>query len=314
MDEQFFKDMPVFSGLHTFHNIPFQADLDEMDYAVTGVPFDTGAVNRCGARFGPMAVRAFASYSNGFGWNTNLNVYGEDAKGTDLGEIAVKNGYTEPSLAAIEKGLGAIYDTDTIAIVIGGGQVITLPELRALNKKYGKVSLIHFSNDRSVTEHGDHTDDGNMLLKAVSEDLIDLEHSVQLGIRGGYSSREERNIFRDKGLTVMEAYDMHKMSLASIIDTIESKVGSSKCVISLDLGFLDPTNAPGVDNPKMGGFTTYDIRTILREIIQHVDMRSFDLVNLTYMFDAGEISSQACDGILTDVVCALAKRKQNGGI
>ena len=79
------------------------------------------------------------------------------------------------------------------------------------------------------------------------------------------------------------------------------------------MGFLDPTNAPAVDNPKIGGFTTYDLRTILRDIIPAIQMKSFDLVNLTYMFDSGEITSQAADGILTDVVCSMAKKKMNGG-
>lgn len=110
MNEVFDKDMAVFSGLHTFHNIAFRKDLKDVDYAVVGVPFDTAAANRCGARFAPMAIRSFASFSNGYGWNTNLEVLGEDVQGTDLGEIAIKNGYTTPSLTAIETGLKVIYD------------------------------------------------------------------------------------------------------------------------------------------------------------------------------------------------------------
>ena len=114
MNEVFDKDMAVFSGLHTFHNIAFRKDLKDVDYAVVGVPFDTAAANRCGARFAPMAIRSFASFSNGYGWNTNLEVLGEDVQGTDLGEIAVKNGYTTPSLTAIETGLKVIYDAGVI--------------------------------------------------------------------------------------------------------------------------------------------------------------------------------------------------------
>lgn len=90
MNEVFDKDMVVFSGLHTFHNIAFRKNLKEVDYAVVGVPFDTAAANRCGARFAPMAIRSFASFSNGYGWNSNLEVFGEDVQGTDLGEIAIK--------------------------------------------------------------------------------------------------------------------------------------------------------------------------------------------------------------------------------
>ena len=39
MNEVFDKDMAVFSGLHTFHNIAFRKDLKDVDYAVVGVPF-----------------------------------------------------------------------------------------------------------------------------------------------------------------------------------------------------------------------------------------------------------------------------------
>lgn len=313
MNEVFDKDMAVFSGLHTFHNIAFRKDLKDVDYAVVGVPFDTAAANRCGARFAPMAIRSFASFSNGYGWNTNLEVLGEDIQGTDLGEIAVKNGYTTPSLAAIETGLKVIYDAGVTGLVLGGGQLVTLGELRALKSAYGKMALIHLTNDRSVTEHGSFVDDGNVILNAVKEDLIDVSHSIQLGVRGGYNSKEESTLFLEQGMKLLSAYEMHKLTLEEICTIIKETVSDLPCIISLDMGFLDPTNAPAVDNPKIGGFTTYDLRTILRDIIPAIQMKSFDLVNLTYMFDSGEITSQAADGILTDVVCSLAKKKVNGG-
>ena len=182
MNEVFDKDMAVFSGLHTFHNIAFRKDLKDVDYAVVGVPFDTAAANRCGARFAPMAIRSFASFSNGYGWNTNLEVLGEDVQGTDLGEIAVKNGYTTPSLTAIETGLKVIYDAGVTGLVLGGGQLVTLGELRALKSAYGKMALIHLTNDRSVTEHGSFVDDGNVILNAVKEDLINVSHSIRSAV------------------------------------------------------------------------------------------------------------------------------------
>lgn len=175
------------------------------------------------------------------------------------------------------------------------------------------MALIHLTNDRSVTEHGSFVDDGNVILNAVKEDLIDVSHSIQLGVRGGYNSKEESTLFLDQGMKLLSAYEMHKMTLEEICTIIKETVSDLPCIISLDMGFLDPTNAPAVDNPKIGGFTTYDLRTILRDIIPAIQMKSFDLVNLTYMFDSGEITSQAADGILTDVVCSLAKKKANGG-
>lgn len=173
------------------------------------------------------------------------------------------------------------------------------------------MALIHLTNDRSVTEHGSFVDDGNVILNAVKEDLINVSHSIQLGVRGGYNSKEESTLFLEQGMKLLSAYEMHKMTLEEICTIIKETVSDLPCIISLDMGFLDPTNAPAVDNPKIGGFTTYDLRTILRDIIPAIQMKSFDLVNLTYMFDSGEITSQAADGILTDVVCSLAKKKMN---
>ena len=49
---------PRYTGVRTFARCPHVKDLDGVDVAVVGVPFDTGTSFRVGARFGPEAVRA----------------------------------------------------------------------------------------------------------------------------------------------------------------------------------------------------------------------------------------------------------------
>src|SRR3954454_22660022 len=44
-----------YQGLVTFWRAPYVQDLEGVDVAVYGVPFDAGASNRPGARFGPRA-------------------------------------------------------------------------------------------------------------------------------------------------------------------------------------------------------------------------------------------------------------------
>ena len=48
---------PRFTGPFTFARLPHVTDLEGVDLAVTGVPFDTGTSYRVGGRFGPAAVR-----------------------------------------------------------------------------------------------------------------------------------------------------------------------------------------------------------------------------------------------------------------
>jgi guanidinopropionase len=45
--------LPRYSGIPTFMRVPFVHDLDEIDIAIAGVPFDGGVTARPGARFGP---------------------------------------------------------------------------------------------------------------------------------------------------------------------------------------------------------------------------------------------------------------------
>lgn len=47
------KLQPRYSGIPTFMRTPFVPDLEGLDIALVGVPFDGGVTNRTGARHGP---------------------------------------------------------------------------------------------------------------------------------------------------------------------------------------------------------------------------------------------------------------------
>ena len=64
-------------------------------------------------------------------------------------------------------------------------------------------------------------DDGNVILNAVKEDLINVSHSIQLGVRGGYNSKEESTLFLEQGMKLLSAYEMHKMTLEEICTIIK---------------------------------------------------------------------------------------------
>ena len=48
---------PTFAGATSFMRRRFSRDLDGVDLAITGVPFDSAASHRPGTRFGPRAIR-----------------------------------------------------------------------------------------------------------------------------------------------------------------------------------------------------------------------------------------------------------------
>ena len=51
------SSIPRFAGIKTFMRLPHETVVKGSDFAVMGLPFDTGSTYRIGARFGPEAVR-----------------------------------------------------------------------------------------------------------------------------------------------------------------------------------------------------------------------------------------------------------------
>ena len=50
-------DYPRFEGIRTFMRLPHTTNLNNVDFLIAGIPFDTGAPFRVGARFGPSGIR-----------------------------------------------------------------------------------------------------------------------------------------------------------------------------------------------------------------------------------------------------------------
>jgi agmatinase len=50
--------IPRFAGIRTFMRLPHVTELEGVDAAAVGIPFDTGTSYRSGARFGPEAIRS----------------------------------------------------------------------------------------------------------------------------------------------------------------------------------------------------------------------------------------------------------------
>ena len=56
----------TYAGALSFLRLKYTKDLDGIDIAVTGIPYDLAVTNRPGTRFGPAAVRAASAH---LAWN-----------------------------------------------------------------------------------------------------------------------------------------------------------------------------------------------------------------------------------------------------
>ena len=68
-------------------------------------------------------------------------------------------------------------------LTLGGDHFISLPLLRAHANTYGPVSLLQFDSHCDTWEPQGPIDHGTMFLTAVKEGLIDIDSSIQVGLR-----------------------------------------------------------------------------------------------------------------------------------
>ena len=83
---------PRYQELATFMRAPYRPDLDGVDIALYGVPYDGGVTNRPGARHGPREIRNQSSLMRTINHATRVNPY-ERCSVADVGDVRFERVY-----------------------------------------------------------------------------------------------------------------------------------------------------------------------------------------------------------------------------
>ena len=136
-----------------------------------------------------------------------------------------------------------------------------------------------------------------MFHHALGEGLIDVEHSVQVGIR---THNDESH-----GLQVLDADWVQAQGAETVSQRIREIVGKGKAYLTFDIDCLDPAFAPGTGTPVVGGLSTQFARQVLRGLAG-VDFVGMDIVEVAPDYDVAEITSLAAATLALDYLCLLA--------
>jgi agmatinase len=303
--------IPRFSGIKTFMRLPHTKKLEDVDFAVIGVPSDAGASFRTGQREGPDAIRKVSALLRHHNPVLNISPF-EYLSGIDYGDLPVVPGYIEEGYKRIEDKLFPIVDAGVIPILLGGDHAITLPELRAISKVHGPISLVHFdSHSDTVDEYfGKPYNHGTPFRRAVEENLLDVKHSIQIGLRGSIYSEEHLNIPKDLGFEIITTEKMKEIGLKQVIEMIKSRIGKTKVFLTFDIDFVDPAYAPGTGTPEVGGFTSGEALKLVRGL-EGLNFIGFDLVEVLPAFDSAEITALLAANITYEFISLLALNRKN---
>src|SRR6184192_54304 len=136
---------PRFAQPATFMRLPHTDDLAGVDVAIVGVPYDGGTSYRPGARLGPREVRHQSSLIRPYSYFQKVAPF-DRLNVADVGDIDAPPVSIEKAYDAIEARITAIAAAGARPIVAGGDHSISLPILRALEKKHGPLALVQFDS------------------------------------------------------------------------------------------------------------------------------------------------------------------------
>jgi agmatinase len=297
------QQVPRFAGIKTFMRLPHVTDLDGVDAAAVGIPFDTGTSFRPGPRFGPEAIRSASALLRPFHGGFGIDLL--DALNTvDYGDVPVAPGDTPGSLERIEAGLAPLVEAGVFTVGLGGDHTITLAELRAHARRYGPLALVQLDAHADTWDEyfGQKHFHGTTFRRAVEEGLLDASSSVQAGMRGSLYAAGDLDLSRELGFRVIPAEELRALGPERFGAEVRERAGGRPVFLSFDVDFLDPAYAPGTGTPEVAGFTTAEAVAFLRAL-RGIGLAAADVVEVSPSYDGpGQITALAAANVAWELL------------
>lgn len=297
--------LPRFAGPATMMRLPAREDAAGLDACFIGIPLDIGTSNRSGARFGPRQIRAESAHLRPYNMGTRAAPYDALAV-ADIGDVPINPYDLKASVGIIERFYDPVLAAGCRPLTLGGDHTLTLPILRAMKRRYGKVGLIHVDAHADVndTMFGETIAHGTTFRRAVEEGLLDCGRVAQIGLRGTGYAAEDFDWPRQQGFRVVPAEECWHRSLTPLMTELRTLVGQGPVYLSFDIDGLDPSCAPGTGTPEPGGLTTIQALEIIRAC-RGLDLVGCDLVEVSPPYDGSGNTALLAAGLLFEMLCVL---------
>jgi arginase len=275
---------------------------------IIGVPMDLGASRR-GVDMGPSALRVA-------GLQTKLKHLGRHVE--DIGNVPVpqpeeqhygeKNAKYLAEISQTCKGLAEMVrktlDDDLVPLVLGGDHSIavgtTAGAAEHFHQKSKRIGLIWLDahGDMNTPDSSPSGNVHGMPLASIMgygppeltglasiKPMVEPRNVVLLGIRELDS--KERRLVKESGVHVFTMRDIDERGMREVMAealrfAADDTAGIS---VSLDMDFVDPSDAPGVGTPVRGGVTYREAHLALEMIADSKSMVSFEIVENNPVID-----------------------------
>ena len=307
------NEMPRFAGHASMFRLPVKDSAKDLDIAIIGVPLDIGTSNRTGSRYGPRQIRAESVLVRPYSMATRAAPF-DSFQIADIGDVPLNTFSLEKSIKIIERYYDKVIVEGTRTVSLGGDHTITLPILRALAKRYGKMALVHVDAHADIndTMFGEKITHGTIFRRALEEGLIDGNRMTQIGLRATGYSAEDFDWSRKQGAKVIQAEECWYKSLVPIMEDVREQIGSdTPTYLSFDIDGLDPSVAPGTGTPEPAGLTGSQALEIIRGVAG-TNLVGADLVEVSPPYDTTGNTALLGANLVFEMLCSFRGCKRQG--
>lgn len=278
--------------------------MENKNISLIGVPMDLGQMRR-GVDMGPSAIR----YA---GVIERLELLGHKVE--DLGDIRIDQAervHTAETnlrnLEAVVKGntelankVKSVKDKGDFPLILGGDHSIAIGSLAGISQRYENLGVIWYDAHGDLNT-GETSPSGNIhgMPLAVSlgighPDLVNIldytpkvnpENIVIIGARS--LDEGERELIKERGIRVYTMHEVDRMGMTRVMEeAIDYLKGKTDGVhLSLDLDGLDPTDAPGVGTPVIGGISYRESHLAMEMLAESNILTSAEFVEVNPILD-----------------------------
>ena len=301
-------NQPRYCGIPTFMRTPHVTDLNNLDIALVGVPYDGAVEARSGARQGPRQIRDMSSMMRSIHHVTRINPY-ELCRVADVGDVHFNQIFdVEASHADIADFYKCLHHSGIVPLSAGGDHSITLPIMRAIAADH-PVGLVHIDahTDCCDEEMNSKYSHGTPFRRAVEEGILDPQRAIQIGIRGAANSDECWEFGPKHGIRIVYIEEFNKLGVEKVIAEARRVVGEGPTYVSFDIDSIDPSFAPGTGTPEIGGLTTIEAQALIRGL-RGLNLVGADVVEVSPPFDSSGTTALIAATIMYEILCILAEK------
>ncbi len=314
------RRQPRFAGVSTFCRYPLldlvPAESRPIDWAVYGVPYDSGVTYRPGARFGPRAIRDASQYVKRYSMHHGVDVC-ETLSLADAGDAPVSPYSPKDTLdgvAAFARGLG---EDSTRLLAVGGDHSVAYANIRACWEKQGRpeggLCLLHFDSHVDTVDEvwGQKWGHASPFIRAIEDGLVNPSRMISVGIKGPLNTPDDLDYAKSHGVTMLTRDEYLAETGAETLRDFVHRQGEHPAYVSFDIDVVDPAYAPGTGTPSVGGLTSAEALDAVRNLAG-ANVVGGDVVEVLPDRDPAGITALLAAHIMFEIICLDAARRAGG--